>query len=114
MWIETSNSILRSGLRALLESGPGLEPADSPADADVVLREDVPANGDRAAVLLTDARLRSGVRAILPRHAPAEQIVAALHAAATGLVAVPLESSRVLSTNGPEASEVLHRGNWRP
>ena len=113
VWIETSSTILRSGLRALLESGPGVEPADSRADADVVLREDVPATGEQPAVLLTDAPptaagLRCGVRAILPRHAPAEQIVAALHAAATGLVAVPLESSRVLSTSSvPEASEVL-------
>ena len=116
VWIETSSTILRSGLRALLESGVGLEPADSLADADAVLREDAAGDDFLAhapTVLLTDASpsatlLRSGVRAILPRHAPAEQIVAALHAAATGLVAVPFEASRALSNTAPEAgAEVL-------
>ena len=108
VWIETSSTILRSGLRALLESGVGLEPAESRADADVLLREDAGvANHEHPTVLLNDAPpsaagLRGRVRAILPRHAPAEQIVAAIHAAATGLVAVPFEASRVLSSNVKE------------
>ena len=64
-------------------------------------------------VLLTDAppsasALRSGVQAILPLHAPSEQVVAALHCAATGLVAVPLEASRVLHTSVQEpGAEIL-------
>jgi DNA-binding NarL/FixJ family response regulator len=105
VWIETSSTILRSGFAALLESGAGLEPADSALDADVILREDaaraVPASAP--VVLLTDAppsaaALRDGIRAVLPRHAPSGQIVAALHAAATGLVALPFESSNALLT----------------
>ena len=113
VWIETSSTMLRSGLRALLESGVGLEPADSRAEADVVLREDSSeSSADRPVVWLTDAPPTAaalgsaGVRAMLPRHAPAEQIVAALHAAATGLVAVPFDASRV-SLPTETTSEVL-------
>jgi two-component system nitrate/nitrite response regulator NarL len=104
VWIETSSTILRSGLAALLESGAGLEPADSATDADVILRETTlthsPSSGTPV-VVLTDAPpsptlLRASVRAVLPRHAPPEQIVAALHAAATGLIALPAESAAAM------------------
>jgi DNA-binding NarL/FixJ family response regulator len=103
VWIETSSTILRSGFAALLESGAGLEPADSASDADVILRETFEqiASSGTPVVVLTDvpptsALLRSSVRAVLPRHAPSEQIVAALHAAATGLIALPFESSAAM------------------
>jgi DNA-binding NarL/FixJ family response regulator len=102
VWIETSSTILRSGFAALLESGAGLEAADSPGDADVILLEDRATGAENApVVVLTDAppsanSLRNGVRAILPRHAPSGQIVAALHAAATGLVALPAESASAM------------------
>jgi two-component system nitrate/nitrite response regulator NarL len=110
VWIETSSTILRSGLAALLESGAGLEPADSATNADVILRETTlnhaPSSGTPV-VVLTDAPpsptlLRASVRAVLPRHAPPEQIVAALHAAATGLIALPAESAAAMpaSLNG--------------
>ena len=109
VWIESPSAPLRAGLRALLESGAGLEPAETPADADVILRED--AGGDAGGlpvVLLSDAPplLRSSVRAVLPRHAPATQIVAALHAAASGLVAVPFEAREAVAA-GPAVNPVL-------
>jgi DNA-binding NarL/FixJ family response regulator len=40
--------------------------------------------------------LRTGVRAILPREAATEQIVAALYAASAGLIAVPVEASSLI------------------
>ena len=119
VWIETSSTMLRSGFQALLESGNGLEPADSPAEADVILRENVSreTSGSTPVVLLTDAppsvtALRSGIRAVLPRHAPPEQIVAAIHAAATGLLALPVEVASSLPailnrTHEEQGHEVL-------
>jgi DNA-binding NarL/FixJ family response regulator len=58
-------------------------------------------------VVLSDERLtsrlfRRGVHAILPHDAPVEQIVAALHAASAGLIAVPVEASALVI---PAASE---------
>jgi DNA-binding NarL/FixJ family response regulator len=115
VWIETSSTLLRSGLVALLESAAGLEPAESPADGDVILLEasQETAPHHTPVVLLTDAPptaalLRSSVRAVLPRHAPPEQIVAALHAAATGLVAVPAESAAALPVSIDSVAETPH------
>jgi len=118
VWIETSSTILRSGFEALIESGAGLEPADSASDADVILREDATREiaGTAPVVLLTDTppaavALREGVRAVLPRHAPSGQIVAAIHAAATGLLAVPVESASalpaMLNATREQSTEVL-------
>lgn len=111
VWIETSSTLLRSGLVALLESAAGLEPAESPADSDVILREASPESTPHhtPVVLLTDtpptpALLRSGIRSVLPRHAPPEQIVAALFAAATGLVALPFESAAALPASIEEST----------
>ncbi len=117
VWIETSSTILRSGFEALLESGAGLERADSAGDADVILVEETARreshDGDAPVVLLTDAppsaaALKAGVRAVLPRHAPSEQIVAAVHAAATGLIALPFEAAYgVLPVAADASNEVL-------
>src|SRR5882757_4237387 len=112
VWIETSSTMLRSGFAALLESGAGLEAADSLSEADVILLEDrALGQGTAPVVLLTDAppsssALRDGVRAILPRHAPSGQIVAAIHAAATGLVALPFESVGAIAVSHSVAAPV--------
>lgn len=111
VWIETASTVTRAGFESVLQSSEGIELVDSPAHADVVLREDLPHEFDALpAVVLSDAPLTSrqfrwGVHAILPRDAPAEQIAAALHAAAAGLLAIALEASAVLIP-AASASEV--------
>jgi DNA-binding NarL/FixJ family response regulator len=106
VWIETASAVTRAGLESLLtppldERGAGIELVDSPAHADVVLRDELP-DGHEAAdgipcVVLSDERFSSrlaglGVHAVLPREAGPEQIVAALYAAAAGLIVVPAEA----------------------
>jgi two-component system, NarL family, nitrate/nitrite response regulator NarL len=102
IWIETASTVARAGFETLLEGGMGIELAGSPRQADVVLRDDLPEAsedpGSAPTVVLSDEHLtsrlfRCGVHAILPRDAAAEQIVAALYAAAAGLVAVPAQAS---------------------
>jgi DNA-binding NarL/FixJ family response regulator len=110
VWIETASNITRAGLESLLESSAGIDLVDSPSHADVVLLDEIPGTpGAAPTVVLSDERLtlrvlRLGVHAILPREAAAEQIVAALHAASAGLIAVPAESSSLIV---PAASESL-------
>jgi DNA-binding NarL/FixJ family response regulator len=111
VWIETASTVARAGFETLLEGRMGIELVDSPRQADVVLRDDLPeiSEGPDPAptVVLSDEHLTSrlfrwGVHAILPRDAAAEQIVAALYAAAAGLVAVLAQASGLLI---PAASE---------
>jgi DNA-binding NarL/FixJ family response regulator len=109
VWIETVSPVARAGFEAVLESSAGIELVDSPRQADVVLRDDVPhgAESPVPSVVLSDdpltARLfRWGVHAILPRDAAAEQIAAALYAASAGLIAVPAEASGLLTSTAAE------------
>jgi DNA-binding NarL/FixJ family response regulator len=110
VWIETASNVTRAGLESLLESSGEIQMVDSPSHADVVLLDELPDRPPAApALLLTDEpptsrMLRLGVHAILPREAAAEQIVAALYAAAAGLIAVPAESSSLIM---PVASDPL-------
>ena len=111
VWIETASTVTRAGFESVLQGSEGIELVESPAQADVALREDLPQEfegpGGLPAVVLWDGPLTSrqfrwGVHAILPRDAAVEQIVAALHAASAGLIAVPVEARAVLT---PAASE---------
>lgn len=105
VWIESGSPVTRAGLESLLEGRGGIELVDSPSQADVLLCDEIPvgAEGSGAvpAVVISDERLtsrmfRSGVHAILPHEAAAEQIVAALYAASAGLIAVPAEASSLM------------------
>jgi DNA-binding NarL/FixJ family response regulator len=111
VWIETASTVTRAGFEALLEGIPGIDLVDSPRQADVVLRDELPEGSEgpvpTPTVVLSDepltARLfRWGIHAILPRDAPAEQIAAALHAASAGLIAVPAHASRLLTSTAAE------------
>ena len=71
--------------------------------ADVILTDDPPQGPDRFAAVvvlsnepITALAIEWGVRAMLPRQAPAAQIIAALHAAAAGLIVIPAKSSSLL------------------
>jgi two-component system, NarL family, response regulator YdfI len=123
--IAAASAVVRAGLEALLSATPGWEVAGSFADASHVdsLRPDVlvaalpigglPAaipNGAPAIVLLTSEgqpewtadALRSGVRALLPRDAPAAAILAAVEAAANGLAVIdPQELEGLLGSPVP-------------
>ena len=113
VWIETSSAVARAGFEYLLDHDERIEVVDSPPEADVILRDEPPAApetpGAAPIVVVSDAPVssrafHSGVRAILPREAAPEQIVAALYAVSAGLIAVPLEaSSLVLHAAATEA-----------
>ena len=112
VWIETASTITRAGLESLLEGSPAIELVDSPAQADVTLRDDPPrASSDGLpfvpTVVLWDepptaGLFRGGVHSILPNDATPEQIVAALQAASVGLITIPVEASKLII---PAASE---------
>jgi two-component system, NarL family, response regulator YdfI len=130
--IAAASAVVRAGLEALLSATPGWEVAGSFADASHVdsLRPDVlvaalplgglpvASNGAATAapaaapaiVLLTSEgqpewtaeALRTGVRALLPRDAPAAAILAAVEAAANGLAVIdPQELEGLLGAPGP-------------
>jgi DNA-binding NarL/FixJ family response regulator len=120
VWIETASTVTRAGFESVLEGGVGIEVVDSPSRADVVLREDLPEGpegpGAVPVVVLSDEPLtsrlfRRAVHAILPHNAPAEQIIAALHAASAGLIAVPVEASALVipAASGLEVESLTPR-----
>jgi two-component system, NarL family, nitrate/nitrite response regulator NarL len=111
VWITTASTVTRAGFESVLEGKVGIELVDSSSQADVVLRDNLPEGsegpGAVPTVVLSDEPLtlrlfRWGVHAVLPHDAPAEQIVAALHAASAGLITIPVEASSLIT---PAASE---------
>jgi DNA-binding NarL/FixJ family response regulator len=115
VWIETSSVVTRAGFESLLESAGGIEVVNSPREADVILREELPVApetpGATPIVVLTDGPVssrafQSGVRAILPRDAEPQQIVAALHAVSVGLIVMPAESSSLVTNAGTAEAEI--------
>jgi DNA-binding NarL/FixJ family response regulator len=104
---------MRSGLEAVLSDHPEIEIAHSPEDADVVISERLPDFASELPVVLlgddlSAADLRSPIRAVLPRKALAEQIAAAIHAAAAGLIAIPAGEEIPLNRI-PEQDGVVER-----
>jgi two-component system, NarL family, response regulator YdfI len=126
--IAAPSAVVRAGLEALLSATPGWEVAGSFADASHVdsLRPDVlvaalplgglpvvsngATNAALAIVLLTSEgqpewtadALRFGVRALLPRDAPAAAILAAVEAAANGMAVIdPQELEGLLGSPAP-------------
>jgi DNA-binding NarL/FixJ family response regulator len=100
--IEIASEVTRAGLEALLRQHPGIELVGAASEADVLLCDEVPEFSDLAGampvVVLTDElsaqhAWRSGVRAMLSRDAVAAQIIAAIYAAAAGLVVLPAEDA---------------------
>ena len=111
VWITTASTVTRAGFESVLDGSAGIELVDSPSEADVVLRDDLPEGSEGPGAVptvvlseepLTSRLFRRGVHAILPHDASAEQIVAALHAASAGLIAIPVEASSLMT---PAASE---------
>jgi len=121
--IAAASGVVRAGLESLLRSSANLEVVDSAPDvvlADLEFHQDVlPPEllGPGTVVLLAPGppgpwmaeALRSGVRAVLPRDAPASEMIAAIEAAAAGLVALqPADLNALLPA--PRADRALSGG----
>src|SRR5580704_7383854 len=92
--IEVESPVTQVGLETLLREQAEIEVVSCDTEADVSVRDVFSAEAAGLVVLLTDelsARdaLRAGARAALPSAATPAQIVAAIHAAAAGLAAIP-------------------------
>jgi len=102
VYIEVASAVTRAGLEALLREQAEIEIVTSAPDADVALYDSVPsASAGLPVVVLTDEEsareaLRKGARAALPFDATPAQIVAAIHAAAAGLAAMPAAEMALL------------------
>jgi DNA-binding NarL/FixJ family response regulator len=77
VYVDAGSVIARSALEALLTSDPGIEIVHNTSEADVVVGESP----------------RSGARETPSHQASPAQIVAAVHAAAAGLIVLPAEES---------------------
>jgi len=75
VYIDAGSAITRSGLEALLATDPAIEIVHDVSEADVVVGEST----------------RSGTRGTLSQEATPAQIVAAVHAAAAGLIVMPAQ-----------------------
>lgn len=113
--MEADSPVVRAGLEAMLRADPGIEVTTEATGADVAV---IYADDDEAfdnaiesaeqipAVVLSDGvpgeriarALRSNVRAVLPREANEREIVAAVQAAAAGLITVqPGDVDKILA-----------------
>jgi NarL family two-component system response regulator YdfI len=123
--IAAESAVVRAGLEALAASHPGIDLVGAYPDLGAVeaLRPDVvlaaipleelaiPGNGHTPATVLltnepqpawTQEAFRLGVRALLSRDASAEEILAAVEAAASGLAIVdPRELETLLASSAP-------------
>jgi NarL family two-component system response regulator YdfI len=115
--VTAESAIARAGLEALLRANPNIEVVDSAPD--VVVAEvagELPelAAGPVMVLLSNDPQpewireaLRAGARAVLPADASGEEIVAAVEAAAAGLVAVdPRDLESLIGSALPAHREV--------
>ena len=104
--IEAVSPVMRAGLEALVRGRADMELADSPAAADVLIRDEYgEESGVVPLVILSDDSaaqdmLRSAASVVLPRTAPEAQIIAAIYAAAAGLIAFPAEDAAVFRSAG--------------
>jgi len=101
IYIAASTPVARAGLDAVLRAQPDFELVSSETPADVVIADAITNGPGPPTVLLSDdpprawaaELLRGEVRAVLPNDATAAQIIAAVYAAAAGLVVVPVEDA---------------------
>jgi DNA-binding NarL/FixJ family response regulator len=93
VYIDSASAISRSGLESLLTSDPAIEIVHDAAEADVIVGESP----------------RSGTRGTLSQDATPAQIVAAVYAAAAGLIVMPAEEGMAFLPHSPveELAEAL-------
>jgi len=120
--VEADSPVVRAGLEAMLRADPDVDVTTEAASADVaVIYTDDDEAFDNAiesaeqipAVVLSNSvpgeriahALRSNVRAVLPREAGEREIIAAVHAAAAGLITVqPGDVDKILAQTVDTAS----------
>jgi DNA-binding NarL/FixJ family response regulator len=120
-----ATGITRAGIESLLRSSPEIEVVADGADVVIAEEEAPPALADSAAavILLSDEpqwtveALHSGVRAMLPHELTTAEMVAAVEAAAAGLVVLhpqeleamlpPVPPARAIEALSPREIEVL-------
>jgi two-component system, NarL family, response regulator YdfI len=109
----SASAITRAGIESLLRASSGIEMVSS--GADVVIAEDEPppgvAESTAAVIVLSDdpqwtaEALRNGIRAILPRELSPAEMLAAVEAAAAGLVVLhPRDLETILPVAHPARS----------
>ena len=105
-----ASAITRAGIESLLRSTSEIEVVAGGADVVIAEDEPPPALADSAAAVIvlsddpqwTAEALRSGVRAVLPRELSAAEMLAAVEAAAAGLVVMhPRELEALLPVAHP-------------
>jgi len=92
--IQTTSSLTRAGLESVCRQDPEIQLVRSSSDADVVVADELPDTsellGSVPLVLISSTLpldgLRFGARAVIPTDARPAQVVAAIRAAAVGLV----------------------------
>lgn len=128
VFIALTSPISRAGLDAILRSRSEIAMVPSSADADVVLTEAPPGDeeppwGGAAVVVLTDdvrpewirEALRSGVRGVVARQTGEAEILAAIEAAAAGLVAIePQMMETMLNASAPLAQRGVAEPGTEP
>ncbi len=109
--VSASSAVIRAGLESLVRAAPNLELATSEADVALVETDehlsDLPR--DPPVVVLTGApaseALRAGARSILPRDATPAEILAAIEAAAAGLITLhPADLNALLTPARAESA----------
>ena len=130
-----SSAMVRGGMEAVLRNAEGIALVETPDEADVILTDVDPGGSESPyevpSVLLTSdpqlpalvEALRSGARAVLSQDSTPEQVAAAIHATAAGLVAIephaieywlagsrPAEASEPLTARESEVLEMMAEG----
>jgi DNA-binding NarL/FixJ family response regulator len=119
--VAAQSPVIRAGLEAMLRADLGVEVIADSAGADVAVvyvqdadefDQAIGEAGQAPAVLLADGvsseriarALRSNIRALLPKDAGEREILAAVQAAAAGMIAMSPADVEKLLAHGPEAA----------
>ncbi|MGE5645525.1 MAG: response regulator transcription factor [Acidobacteriota bacterium] len=110
--VVAESAVVRAGIETLLRAHGNFELVESHPDVVVHAGDEPVLETSAPTVILTETRdpewtrdaLRLGARAVLPRDASQEEIVAAVEAAAAGLVALDPASLDALAGAAPRAA----------
>lgn len=105
MYLESGSAIVRAGLESIVRAHAGFELAPERESADVLLLDQPEENSeapDQPAVALSDGHaselLRHGYHAVLPRETGPAELIAALQAAAVGMITLDRATFTAIAT----------------